>query len=372
MTAPIHTTQNWQPDQYDMVIDVRSPSEFADDHIEGAVNLPALFDDERAVVGKLYKQTSAFAARKTGAALMSHNIAHHLETFLQDKPADFRPLIHCWRGGQRSRAFTLVLSEIGWTTYLFEGGYKAYRRDVLDKIKSLPKQLQLIIIAGRTGSGKTALLQTLQKKQQQILDLEDLAAHRGSLLGQIPERPQPRQRLFESRLVHRLMQFDPDKPVFVESESSRIGNLQIPASLWQVMTNAPLVKVDVPVSARAAYLVSVYERLTTDPSDLSLLIEGMTRRHGYEITSKWKKLMKNKDWCRLAQSLLIAHYDPAYDHSVSRHDREEWLHLLQNDCSEQQREKTVNRIISGLDEFTSACEVQHKPKRGLNFISDDV
>ena len=177
MTAPIHTTQNWQPEQYDMVIDVRSPSEFADDHIEGAVNLPALFDDERAVVGKLYKQTSAFAARKTGAAIMSRNIAQHLETLLKDKPADFRPLIHCWRGGQRSRAFALVLSEIGWTTHLLEGGYKAYRRGVLDKIKSLPERLQLIIIAGRTGSGKTDLLQTLQQNQQQILDLEDLAAH---------------------------------------------------------------------------------------------------------------------------------------------------------------------------------------------------
>ena len=147
-------------------------------------DLPALFDDERAVVGTLYKQTSAFAARKAGAAFMSHNIATIWRLF-KDKPG-FRPLIHCWRGGQRSRAFALVLSEIGWTTFLLEGGYKAYRRDVLDKMKSLPKQLQLIIIAGRTGSGKTALLQTLQQKQQQILDLEDLAAHRGSLLGQIP------------------------------------------------------------------------------------------------------------------------------------------------------------------------------------------
>ena len=177
------------------------------------------------------------------------------------------------------------------------------------------------------------------------------------MLGQIPGRPQPGQRLFESRLVHKLLQFDTDKTVFVESESSRIGNLQIPAQLWQVMTNAPLVTLDIPVSARAAYLVSVYERLTTDSSDLSLLIDGMTRRHGHEITSKWRNLMKRKDWNGLAQSLLTAHYDPAYDQSVSRHGREEWLHLLQNDCSEEQRKKTANRIISGLDEFTSASEV---------------
>ena len=359
MTAPIHRTQNWQPEQYDMVIDVRSPSEFADDHIEGAINLPALSDDERAVVGTLYKQTSAFAARKAGAAIMSRNIAHHLETCLQDKPPSFRPLFYCWRGGQRSRAFALVLSEIGWTTHLLEGGYKTYRRDVLDKIKTLPEQLQLIIIAGRTGSGKTTLLQMLQKKQQQILDLEELAAHRGSLLGQMPGRPQPGQRLFESRLVHKLMQFDTGTPVFVESESSRIGNLQIPAPLWRVMTNVPLVTIDIPLSARAAYLVSVYERLTADSSDLSLLIDGMARRHGHEITSKWKSLLQQKDWHGLAQSLLTAHYDPAYDQSVSRHDREEWLYLSQNDCSEEQRSKTVDKIISRLDEFTAMRKLQH-------------
>ena len=194
----------------------------------------------------------------------------------------------------------------------------------------------------------------LQKKKQQILDLEELAAHRGSLLGQMPGRPQPGQRLFESRLVHKLMQFDTGTPVFVESESSRIGNLQIPAPLWRVMTNVPLVTIDIPLSARAAYLVSVYERLTTDPSDLSLLIDGMSRRHGYEITSKWKKLMHQKDWQGLAQSLLTAHYDPAYDQSVSRHERKEWLYLFQNDCSEEQREETVNKILSRLGKFAAA------------------
>ena len=345
MTAPIYPTKNWQPDQYDMVIDVRSPSEFADDHIEGAVNLPALFDDERAVVGTLYNQTSAFAARKTGAAIMSKNIANHLETFLQDKPSSFRPLIHCWRGGQRSRAFAFVMSEIGWTTHLLEGGYKAYRRDVLDKIKSLPEQLNLILIAGRTGSGKTDLLHTLQQNKQQILDLEDLAAHRGSLLGKIPERLQPGQRMFESRLVQKLMQFDPCLPVFIESESSRIGNLQIPAPLWRVMTNAPLITLDVPLSARAAYLVSVYERLTLDPSDLLVLIDGMVRRHGYDITSEWKNLLNQKNWHSLAESLLTAHYDPAYDQSVSRHDREELLYISQRDFSEEQMGKTVHKIL---------------------------
>ena len=178
--------------------------------------------------------------------------------------------------------------------------------------------------------------------------------HRGSLLGQIPGRLQPGQRLFESLLVNKLMQFNPSLPVFIESESSRIGNLQIPAPLWRVMTNAPLVTLDVPVSARAAYLVSVYERLTLDPSDLLVLIDGMVRRHGYDITSEWKSLLKQKDWQNLAESLLTAHYDPAYDQSVSKHNREQWLYLLQENCSEEQREKSVHKIISKLGEIAAA------------------
>jgi len=348
MTAPIHTTTDWQPDQYDMVIDVRSPAEFADDHIEGAINLPSLSDEERVIVGTLYKQTSAFEARKTGAAMMSRNIARHLDTTLKDQPAGFRPLIHCWRGGQRSRAFALVLSEVGWTTHLLEGGYKAYRRDILDRLNDVPPRLKLQIIAGRTGSGKTALLQHLAANGGQILDLEDLAAHRGSLLGQIPGCPQPSQRLFESRLVNALLRLAPDQPIFVESESSRIGNLQIPPALWRQMTTAPLISLDIPVTARAAYLVSVYDRLTTDTTDISRLIEGMVRRHGYEVTAGWQKLMGEADWCGLAEALLSSHYDPAYDQSVSRHGRTEWLRLEQDDCSDAAMQKTAARILAAV------------------------
>ena len=357
MSAPIHTTTDWQTGLYDLVIDVRSPSEFADDHIPGAINLPALSDEQRAVVGTLYKQTSAFEARKTGAAIMSRNIAHHIETVLKDKPAGFRPLIHCWRGGQRSRAFALVLSEVGWTTHLLAGGYKAYRRDILDRLKDMPLRLKLQIIAGRTGSGKTALLQHLQQKGAQILDLEDLAAHRGSLLGQIPGRPQPSQRLFESCLIDALLRLDPDQPVFVESESSRIGNLQIPPVLWRQMTNAPLITLDIPVAARAAYLVSVYDRLTTDTSDLSRLITGMVRRHGYEVTGSWQKLMQDGDWCGLAEALLSTHYDPAYDQSVSRHNRTQWLQLAQADCSAAEMDQTASQILSALQDQAAPSEV---------------
>ena len=356
MSAPIHTTTDWKAGHYDMVIDVRSPSEFADDHIPGAVNLPAMSDEERAVVGTLYKQTSAFEARKTGAAIMSRNIARHIDTVLQDKPPGFRPLIHCWRGGQRSRAFALVLSEVGWTTHLLQGGYKAYRRDILDRLKDIPPSLNLQIIAGRTGSGKTALLQHLQQKGGQIVDLEDLAAHRGSLLGQIPGRPQPSQRLFESCLIDALLELDPDQPVFVESESSRIGNLQIPPVLWRQMTIAPLITLDVPVKARAAYLVSVYDRLTTDTSDLSRLISGMVRRHGYEVTGEWQKLMQEGNWCGLAEALLSTHYDPAYDQSVNRHNRTQRLQITQPECSAAEMQKSAVQILSSFDDQAPVSE----------------
>ena len=201
MSAPIIITKNWYPEAYDMVIDVRAPVEFAQDHIVGAVNMPVLSNAERIEIGTLYKQSSPFAARKRGAVLVSQNIARHIDTKLLDLPADFSPLIHCWRGGQRSRAFAHILSEIGWRCHLLEGGYKAYRRDILDGLKADFSGLSLVVIAGRTGSAKTDILAEIKNQGGQIIDLEGLARHRGSLLGRWPDSPQPSQRFFESSLI---------------------------------------------------------------------------------------------------------------------------------------------------------------------------
>jgi tRNA 2-selenouridine synthase len=189
---------------FDAVIDTRSPAEFADDHIPGAVNLPVLTDTERAEVGTLYKQVSPFAARKVGAAYVSRNIARHLETHFADKPKEYRALVYCWRGGQRSGSFALVLGQVGFRTTVLAGGYKAYRGEVMDGLREMAGRITFRVLAGRTGSGKTAVLRELDTRGGNVLDLEDLAAHRGSLLGSEPGCPQPPQRLFESRLFQRL------------------------------------------------------------------------------------------------------------------------------------------------------------------------
>lgn len=339
-----------------MIIDARSPAEFADDHISGAVNMPSLSDDEREIVGTIYKQKSAFEARKIGASMTAKNIATHIEAQLADKPAGFTPLIHCWRGGQRSRAFAQICSEIGWTCYVLEGGYKFYRTQVLDNLKTLPEQFRYIIIAGRTGSAKTKLLQALGSRGAQILDLEGLAHHKGSLLGGLSE-PQPSQKLFESCLVGKLSGFDKDRPVFVESESSRIGEVHIPKLLWHEMIHAPVIMIEVDRQQRAEYLVSEYPHLLSDQTDLNRLIDGMIYRHGHAETGKWRELMRQHDWVSLSHALLERHYDPAYDQSVSRHNRTQWLQLAQADCSAAEMDQTASQILSALQDQAAPSEV---------------
>lgn len=207
MVQPPQTLPRYfAPDRppFDAVIDVRSPAEFADDHIPGAINLPVLNDDERARVGTIYKQESPFAARKVGAALVSRNIARHLDEHFADKPKEYRPLVYCWRGGQRSGSFAIILSQIGFRATVLGGGYKTYRGQVMDGLREVSGRFEFRVLAGRTGSGKTRVLREMAALGGQVLDLEELAVHRGSLLGSEPGCPQPPQRLFESLLYQRL------------------------------------------------------------------------------------------------------------------------------------------------------------------------
>jgi len=345
MVAPVSKTTNWHAEDYDLVIDVRAPAEYADDHIPGAVNMPVLSDRERAEIGTLYKQTSPFAARRAGAALVSVNIAAHLRGRLAEYGPDFTPLVHCWRGGQRSGAFARVLSEIGWRCHVLEGGYKAYRRDVLNQLDLLPSRLKFIIVAGRTGSAKTELLARLADKGAQILDLEALACHRGSLLGALPGQAQPAQRCFESLIIDRLRRFTTERPVFVESESSRIGNLQLPPVLWQQICASAMITIQIPVAARAEYLLGIYHHLLQDDSDLKRLITGMRQRHGIRVTKGWQELLSAGQWQQLAAALLEQHYDPAYDASVSRHQRPVLASLRVADCTAASLNICVDEIL---------------------------
>ena len=311
---------------FDSIIDVRSPSEFSEDHLPGSINLPVLTDFERSEVGTLYRQVDPFIARKRGAVLTSQNIAKHIERFIE-KPKNWRPLVYCWRGGQRSTSMALVMHEIGWPVTLLRGGYKAYRKKIQNDLNNLILDTEFIVITGPTGIGKTDLLAEIKQAGQQVLDLEALACHRGSILGAEPKQNQPSQKLFETRLYESLFNIDQTKPVFVESESSKIGSLHLPKQLFQSLIDARAVAVDCERSKRARYSVERYNHLVEAPENTKSLIEQLAFRHGRQRINDWLHLIAEQQWIELAESLLEHHYDPAYEHSQKRFQVEQRLVL---------------------------------------------
>ncbi len=316
--APIELTDDVSTEGYAMVIDVRSPSEYAIDHVPGAVNLPVLNDEERARVGTIYVQDNPFRARKIGAALVSKNIARMLEGPLAAPGPDFHPLIYCWRGGQRSGALATVLSQIGWRCTLLRGGYKTFRRRVVADLKVLPGAFSFICLSGLTGTGKTRILRRMAGKGFQVLDLERLAAHRGSLLGAAPEDVQPSQKGFETRLWQALTGFDPARPVWVESESSKVGDVALPADLWAALKRARVVAVSAPLEARVALLMDEYRYLIENADWFRCRITGLVELHGKKKVSAWMDLIEAGAWDVLVRDLLECHYDPAYHRSLAR------------------------------------------------------
>lgn len=303
---------------HDEVIDTRSPAEFAEDHVPGAINLPVLDNEERARIGTLHKQVSAFAAKKAGAALVSRNIASHLEGHFADQPNDYRPLIYCWRGGNRSGAMATILRAIGWQAAQLEGGYKAYRRQVIEDLTQLPEQFRFRVVCGRTGVGKSRFLRALRQVGAQVLDLEDLAAHMGSVLGAYPDRPQPSQKSFESGIWGELRRYDPARPVFVESESRKIGNLHTPELLLARMRASECLNLDANIPVRVDILKGEYEHFLADPAALGVKLDCLTELQGHERINRWKTLAEEAQWDELIAELLTLHYDPAYNHSLGR------------------------------------------------------
>jgi len=302
---------------FDEVIDVRSPGEFAEDHIPGAINLPVLSDAERERVGTLYKQVSSFEAKKVGAALVSRNIAQHLESHFTDKAKTYRPLIYCWRGGSRSGSMTHILQKIGFDAMQLDGGYKAYRRHVIAELANQPALFDFRVVCAPTGSGKSRLLQALAHQGAQVLDLEVLAQHRGSLLGALPDQPQPAQKYFESVIWHALTCFDPARPVFVESESKKIGALRVPDALIMAMRASPCLRLEVPLSARVQLLTEDYAHFLHDPKLINSQLARLTELRGQDTVQAWQALANQQAWDQLVAALLEQHYDPAYLKSLS-------------------------------------------------------
>lgn len=302
---------------FDDIIDARSPGEFAEDHLPGAINLPVLDDAERARVGTLHKQTSAFDAKKVGAALVARNIATHLDAWFAGKPKGYRPLVYCWRGGNRSGSLTHVLQKIGFAAVQLDGGYKAYRRHVVAELERLPALYTFRVVLGPTGSGKSRLLQALAAVGAQVLDLEVLAAHRGSLLGALPGQPQPSQKSFESAIWAALSRFDPARPVFVESESKKIGSLQVPEALIKAMRASPCLRLEVPQAARVALLIEDYAHFLDNPEAINARLAHLVELRGHETVAAWQALSHARAWPELVAALLQQHYDPAYLKSLS-------------------------------------------------------
>ncbi|RQV66956.1 tRNA 2-selenouridine(34) synthase MnmH [Burkholderia cenocepacia] len=298
--------------EFDEIIDVRTPLEFAEDHIPGALNAPVLSNEERVLVGTMYRQVSPYEATRVGAAIVARNIARHLDTTFADRPRNWRPLIYCWRGGKRSGSMTTWFNLIGWKARQLDGGYKAYRRSVCATLDSLPTRFRYIALVGHTGCGKTRLLNALRDVGAQTLDLEALACHRGSLLGALPGKPQPTQKGFDSGLVETLGRFDPQWPVFVESESRRIGLVQLPIALIEAFHAGPWVQVEAAHDERIAFLLDDYAHLFDEPDAFKAQLHRLIGLHSREEVMRWKALIDAGARADLFTELIDRHYDPAY------------------------------------------------------------
>ncbi|MEJ7932020.1 tRNA 2-selenouridine(34) synthase MnmH [Ramlibacter sp. AN1015] len=305
-------------DAFDTIIDARSESEFEEDRLPGALNWPSLSDAQRHQVGTLYKQVSPFEAKKLGAALVAANIARHIEREVLDKPKGWQPLLYCWRGGKRSGSLALVLDQIGFRVHLVEGGYKAFRAQVLAQLPLLAARVSLRVVCGPTGSGKTRLLQALSARGAQVLDLEALAQHRSSVLGLVPGERQPSQKEFDTRVWDRLRRFDPSRPVFVESESKKVGNVAVPEALIVAMRASPCLHLDLPREERVALLMEDYDWFVRDPEFFCSRLAALTELRGKAVVGGWQERVRAGRVREVVDELLAQHYDPMYAASIAR------------------------------------------------------
>ena len=313
MAIPLGT-----PGGFSTIIDARSEGEYALDHLPGAVNWPSLNNEERIVVGTMYKQVNAFEAQKHGAAMVAANIARHIQREVLELPKNWQPLIYCWRGGKRSGSLSMVLGQIGFKVNLIEGGYKAFRAALVADMPQRVAPLQFKVISGPTGSGKTRLLHALAAEGAQVLDLEDLASHRSSVLGHIPGQPQPSQKHFDTLIWQALRSFDPTRPVFVESESRKVGNLSIPESLMHAMRDSPCFELQLSLDERVALLMEDYPFFVNDPDLFCHRLDALVALRGKAVVEAWKTQVHSGQIDHVVRDLLVLHYDPTYAASMVR------------------------------------------------------
>lgn len=319
---PVHTLPAAEAlarlDSFDTVIDARTEDEHALDHVPGAINWPTLNNQERIDIGTMYKQVNPFEAKKRGAALSARNIAAHIEREVIDKPRGWKPLVYCWRGGNRSGALATILGAIGFHVTLIEGGYKAWRAALVASIPGLATRLHWRVVCGPTGSGKTRLLQALAAQGAQVLDLEALASHRSSVLGHIPGQEQPSQKRFDSLVWDALRHFDPSRPVYVESESKKVGNVRVPDALIEAMRESPCIDLQLSDPERVALLLEDYDFFVKDSAHFCHRLEALTELRGKAVVSAWIEKVQQGHTPEVVLELLTQHYDPMYAQSIAR------------------------------------------------------
>ncbi len=328
---------------FDAIIDARSPSEFAEDHLPGAINLPVLDDMQRAEVGTIYKQQSPFQARKIGGALAAANVARHVAGPLAGHGGGWRPLVYCWRGGQRSGAFATILAQIGWRTARLAGGWKTWRALVLEQVERNGPASPVVVLDGNTGAAKTDILHRLAARGVQVIDLEGLANHRGSLFGAM-QGGQPAQKLFETRLAMVLAGLDPARPVVVEAESSRIGGRALPRAMWRAICEAPRLRLSVPVEARAAYTARAYADAVAEPGRVEATVAQLAPLHPAELIEAWRAMAQRGEWATLAEGLMRHHYDPRYEKHRARHADHERAVIAVEQLDEPGLERAAARV----------------------------
>ena len=304
--------------RFDTIVDARTPAEFAEDRLPGAVNWPSLDDADREAIGTEYKQVSAFEAKKRGAALVARNVAAHVERHVLDKPREWTPLVYCWRGGKRSGALATVLEQIGFRVHVLEGGYRDFRRAVVAELEALPERFDWRVICGPTGSGKSRLLGALAAADAQVLDLERLANHRGSVLGLVPGSVQPSQKAFDTLLWDAMRRLDPSRPVFVESESAKVGDLRVPPALTEWMRASPCVWLDLAMDARVALLMREYDFFVRDVVSFCSRLDALRVLRGHETVNAWQESARDGRIESVVRDLLASHYDPIYLQSMGR------------------------------------------------------
>lgn len=332
--------------QYSAIIDARTPAEFELDHIPGAINCPVLSNEERAIIGTIYKQVSPFEAKRLGASMVAANLAVHLKETFADKPANWKPLVYCWRGGLRSGSMVTWLRLVGWDAQQLAGGYKSFRHHVVEQIDAIVPQLQLRVLCGATGSAKTSVLLALQQQGAQVLDLEGLARHKGSLLGALPGIAQPSQKNFETLLAQQLQALDLSRPVYIEGESPKIGRVGLPLLLVQHMRQSPVVEIKATPEARLAYLLRDYAYLGDDVDTLCERLGFLKEIQGNETIARWQQWAQEGNLPALFEELMRLHYDPQYERSQSKH-FQQWSQrssIVANDLSEPSIQQLAQRI----------------------------